>query len=123
MKRRDFLLLALSLSAGERLRRRRSPSVAPWHIEDAARAIVGSLGSPASAGVIGAAYLAQNPLEWDRARLLEELDLRAAGTDRERIRSLVGERQRDDFASGRVVEVNGWILSQTEVRLYALAAL
>ena len=32
-------------------------------------------------------------------------------------------RQNDDFASGRTVVLNGWVLSRTECRLCALAVL
>ena len=35
----------------------------------------------------------------------------------------VGAQIRSDFARGRTVEVNGWILSRTEARLYALISL
>jgi len=41
----------------------------------------------------------------------------------ERLRALVVARQRDDFDRGRVVNVDGWILSQTEVYLCALTEL
>ena len=34
----------------------------------------------------------------------------------------LGNRVRDDFASGRVVSVEGWVLSETEARLYAALA-
>jgi hypothetical protein len=33
------------------------------------------------------------------------------------------ERSRNDFRDGRVVSVDGWMLSLTETRIYALAAL
>jgi len=35
----------------------------------------------------------------------------------------IKERSRTDFRDGRVVTVDGWILSLTETRVYALAAL
>lgn len=35
----------------------------------------------------------------------------------------ISERSRTDFRGGRVVTVDGWILSLTETRIYALAAL
>jgi hypothetical protein len=35
----------------------------------------------------------------------------------------VRDRSRDDFQSGRIVTVNGWIFSMTETRLYALATM
>jgi len=36
---------------------------------------------------------------------------------------IIGEQSRTDFRDGRVVNVDGWILSLTETRVYALAAL
>jgi hypothetical protein len=35
----------------------------------------------------------------------------------------IRERSRDDFRGGRIVRVDGWMLSLTETRVYALAAL
>ena len=35
----------------------------------------------------------------------------------------IRQRSRDDFREGRVATVDGWILSLTETRVYALAAL
>jgi hypothetical protein len=36
---------------------------------------------------------------------------------------LIRDHARKDFCSGRIVAVDGWLLSSTEVQLYALAAL
>ncbi len=36
---------------------------------------------------------------------------------------LARERSRNDFRDGRIVRVDGWMLSRTETRLYALTAL
>lgn len=49
-------------------------------------------------------------------------DLPVAG-DIEQTRSLVGQRIRLDFADGDTIGVDGWVLSATEARLCALAAL
>ncbi|MFQ5544958.1 MAG: hypothetical protein ACE5FE_03155 [Acidiferrobacterales bacterium] len=46
-----------------------------------------------------------------------------ANTDSARLRVMLQDRIRRDFANGQVVNLHGWILSQTETRLYALAAL
>jgi hypothetical protein len=49
-----------------------------------------------------------------------------AGRDRLSARAIVQsirERSRDDFRDGRIVIVDGWMLSLTETRVYALAAL
>jgi hypothetical protein len=72
--------------------------------------------------VIGCAYLAEHPEERDRKRLLRELDLDVAGAETSRLREMLVQRQLRDFAFGRVVRVDGWILSETEARLCALAA-
>lgn len=39
------------------------------------------------------------------------------------VRARLGRQVRDDFAAGRVVDIDGWILSRTEARIAALAAL
>jgi len=46
-----------------------------------------------------------------------------AGASEDDLRELLAARVRDDFGSGRIVDVQGWQLSSTEVRLYAIAAL
>jgi hypothetical protein len=38
-------------------------------------------------------------------------------------RRLLDEQIRDDFAAGRVVVINGWVLSEIEARLCALYSL
>lgn len=86
----------------------------------------------AAAGRLGRAYLAAHPAELDPRRLVaelrESLQLGAGGeaidTDAAaeliiRVREVVTQ----DYLAGRVVPVDGWVLSLTEARLYALAAL
>ena len=94
------------------------------------RALVGLLSDPAGAAAVGRVWLAQAPGEADAARLVEDLagprlaewqQLAAGGADA--LRPLVRARHVDDFAAGKVASVNGWVLSQTEVRLCALADL
>ncbi len=83
-----------------------------------------------SARVVGFEYLAGVPREAD-ARLLVDLicsfrgERRAelAGANLATRRRLLAAQQREDFEQGRVVNVQGWILSETEARLCALAAL
>ena len=72
---------------------------------------------------IGAAYLATAEAEADRAAVAAALGV-TAGTPREpgpRLAARAGE-VRDDFASGDVVEVDGWVLARTEAQICALAA-
>jgi len=85
---------------------------------------------PESARVVGRAYLRREPAEANAARLRERIladlgldaDAAAASADRE-LRERLRHRVRADFAAGRIVKLDGWILSLTEVRLSALVAL
>jgi hypothetical protein len=85
---------------------------------------------PKAAGVVGAAYLARAPAEADRERLLALLTgdhvagyRELAAADPDALLARLRAQHRDDFAAGRVADVDGWILSLTEARLCALAAL
>jgi hypothetical protein len=71
--------------------------------------------SPKVAGV-GRAYLAAHPNENDAALLSQQLRL-------ERDWASVEEEIRNDYRDGRVTRLSGWLISQTEGRLYALASL
>ena len=83
-----------------------------------------------SAKVIGRKYLLHVPKEanvdllvnllcsFQQARYAE-----LAQADRGKLRELLLYQQRQDFEHGHIVKVQGWILSETEVRLCALAAL
>jgi hypothetical protein len=66
---------------------------------------------PESAAVIGRAYLEIAPDDAAASRLLPG--------DHDALR----ERIVDDFASGRTVRIDGWILAVTEARLCAAVAL
>ena len=80
-------------------------------------------------GTIGKACLEALPAtENSRDALTRAIlgDMREADRDYPSARALarsIMERSRDDFRDGRVVSVDGWILSLTETRVYALAAL
>jgi hypothetical protein len=57
--------------------------------------------------------------------LLADLDLTARdllSATPEALRIRISQRVRDDFAAGRVNTIDGWRLTSTEARLYALAA-
>ncbi len=80
-------------------------------------------------GTIGRACLQALPANEaspeDLARLILA-DLSSAGRDCNSaiaLRRSVSERSRDDFRDGRIVTVDGWMLSLTETRVYALAGL
>ena len=78
---------------------------------------------------IGKACLAALPAtEASRASLARAIleDVRSAGAAGAPARPLaqaIRDRSREDFRDGRIVTVDGWMLSLTETRVYALAAL
>jgi hypothetical protein len=83
-----------------------------------------------SAASVGRAYLAARPGEAEIARLAGALEttLRRSGceparADLETLRAALAREVQDDFARGRVVPVDGWLLSLSEARLCGLAAL
>ena len=58
------------------------------------------------------------------AQSLRSAWTRLASTyDVERLRRLIIERHLADFERGNLVSVRGWVMSDTEVALYALVAL
>lgn len=81
-----------------------------------------------SARVLGFEYLAGHPAERNAALLVQEVFRRnrcrpPSLQGKLRTRREVRRQISDDFEAERVVRVRGWILSQTEARLCALAAL
>ena len=83
-----------------------------------------------SARVVGLEYLRHVPAEAN-ARQLTHLICsswaqrydEAAHADATKIKTILLRQQREDFEKGRIVDLQGWILSQTEARLCALAVL
>ncbi len=80
----------------------------------------------ASAAVVGAEYLRRRPEEADTSKLCRLLALPDPGASWEssgdltlHAASLVA-RHRQDFRTGRVLNLEGWTLSITELRLSAL---
>ena len=86
-----------------------------------------SLGESPGARQLGAAYLVRYPDEADIETLVSALvaDMKAAPllADSPRLWQLLQRRVRADFRQGRLVRLDGWVLSQTELRLCALAEL
>ena len=108
------------------------PSVAQaWQAggPELASRLVAALDRPGSAIEVGLAYLRQHQDEADRARVTMALapDLERhcepEKASRAELRTAISRQVRHDFELGRVAEVDGWILSVTEARLCALAAL
>jgi len=82
-----------------------------------------------SACAIGRRYLALKPQEAD-PRLLAALVSRTpenylalVNADSRRVRELLLAQQKRDFECGQIVKINGWILSETEVRLCAIVTI
>jgi hypothetical protein len=90
----------------------------------------GVLRHQAAAGEIGRAYLRAHPSEADPERLVAGItggweegaaELDRLGRDALRLR--LREQIRTDFAEGRTVLVDGWMLAASEARLFGLSAL
>jgi hypothetical protein len=124
-RRRFLALLLLTLETGVGLAtpeqqggpgtRRKTDSL------DELAAMIGSTAHRA-----GRLYLEQTPDERDPAVLVDTLWAELASGEpiqsATALRSKLAERLDADFAEGRTVEIEGWILARTEVRMYALAA-
>jgi hypothetical protein len=86
-----------------------------------------------SARTIGREYLKCVPAEADQAHLVSlisqshnDISASPGGPDLSRGLSLeewISLRIRDDFSSSKVVNVGGWVLSETEARICALCVL
>lgn len=83
-----------------------------------------------SAVRVGRAYLRSFPGEADAQRLVSRLcasdplkHRTLLDADSKRCFELLALTHRQDFEKGRIVKVDGWILSETEARLCALATL
>jgi hypothetical protein len=79
-----------------------------------------------SAAAVGRAFLAAYPGERDAERLARDITARVGGSvagGTTHLRHGISREIRRDFAIGRIVRVDGWILSETEAKLCGLAAL
>jgi hypothetical protein len=108
------------------VRRCRRPRQPEWP----SACLAGIFGRPASAARIGRAYLRDHPDQASLTRLVEAL---AAGwpggaAQLERLSTAQLRRRLDrtiraDFAAGRTVRVEGWVLAESEARLFGLTTL
>ncbi len=128
--RRRFLAAAI---AGIGLLATRRPFPVPHDgaaLPPSVARLAGLLADGGSARHIGRLYLQQAPWERDvRAlarRIVDSLPGRPGALDRvgdAGARRLIEQRIRQDFADGLTTSVDGWVLSVTEARLYAVTAL
>ncbi|NEX23258.1 hypothetical protein G3480_23665 [Thiorhodococcus mannitoliphagus] len=114
-------LLALTLAAGLLRGLPQTASAA----QTATEPLLDVVSNRAAAAVLGRAYLVAHPEEADLARLRTLLQerLRTDVSDEASILVRIERQLRNDYIRGDLVEVDGWLLSLTEARLYALAAL
>lgn len=93
----------------------------------AATRLFGKLATRASAAMIGLAYLRRHPAEHNAETLMRALDfidgLDLQGGDTRLLARLYADRVSQDFESVNVVNVDGWVLSKTEARVFALLSL
>lgn len=132
ISRRAFLAFAAAAGAAL-LARAREPAQAALQ-EARERLLIGRLTRllthQESARAIGLEYARQYPAEARPAYLLGAITAGVPGggaallaaPDGER-RALLDRAMREDFTAERVVKLRGWVLSATEARLCALAAL
>jgi hypothetical protein len=85
---------------------------------------------PGSAAFLGRLYLQKQPEERSGTALRDliwrectEQEQWVARTGQQALQQVLSARQTRDFASGQTVLLDGWVVSRTEARLYALAAL
>lgn len=76
-----------------------------------------------SARVIGKAWLDKQFIDPSPRSIIEELTQGVNTEDRLALDKHLMQRHLDDLANGRTESVDGWVLSATEVKLYALVAL
>ena len=78
-----------------------------------------------SAAIIGAEYLKAEPQEADPDLLVREIfsdvmpSLHINSVTADDILNAIRNKHRDDFRSGRICKLQGWMLSETELKLCA----
>ncbi len=95
------------------------------HVEQLSKKLLDILGEKNSAYIVGRKYIEKAPNEADPKQLVAMIcsgsdDFRCDG---EMLKKHVIMQSRSDFSNGRTVSVDGWVLSLTEARLYALASI
>ena len=104
-----------------------------WVVEEAFAEVPawlsGAVGDADAAARVGRAYLAAHPGEANLDTLLAAIDsalggeIEAANGDPQPILTALQHAVRAEYLRGESVNVQGWVLSVTETRVYALLAL
>ena len=116
LTRRELLRLAAALAAALAAPRRASAQM----IDPLLELLLAVRVDPEHLALYAEGYLLAHPEERQPAVLIAgfaRLEQEARGAD---FRQTVRGRIRRDFAEGRTVNLDGWILSVTEVRLWCL---
>lgn len=128
--RRRFLVLASSVGAAALLGPRALGALEASFTERLEERLSGLFRETESVRFVGLEYLRAAPEENSVDALIGSLAAGVEGgrrtletTSGDGMRALLARRMRDDFGAGETVELRGWILSRTEVRLAAIAAL
>jgi hypothetical protein len=131
LTRRRFLAGAATATGGVA-----AVALRPWRalvrvVEPTAAARLASLfAHPDSARAVGVRYLADAGTGSTIDDLVDEVAAGIPGgraaiarAGDEELREHLSSQIREEFGAGSVVDVRGWVLSATEARLYAIAAL
>lgn len=111
MERRRFVILALAGTAAVSL-----PLSCASGVDDYRPEHLNSLIGKSKTIEIGKAYVERFPSESDRNKLTALI----TSTLKEQPASKINVRLQNEFRNGKVVIINGWILSVTEARQSAL---
>ena len=126
LSRRRFLAVMLGALATARFAGSATVAVAPSHW---VRPLVGDADAVRA---FGERFLQSQPHERDLRQLVVSLDKAlsaqlqqplAEATDGERLVEAATRMIRNEYREARVVDIDGWILSLSEARLYGLATL
>lgn len=124
--RRGFLLTVVSAAlalagCGEQGSTQSAASLPPW--------LPGAVGDVDAAARLGRVYLADHPHERQLDTLLSAIDAAlggdagSGGRDPQQVLGRLQEVVGADYRRGAAVNVQGWVLSFTEARVYAVLAL
>lgn len=121
MKRREFIGMAAAGAAGLVL----APSLpaASVEVQLARPRLLAVLRDEQLLREIGKRYRQIVPAENDSASLTQALLREAPALESARLQAHVAARVQTDFAEGRTVTLNGWVLAVTEARQCALMSL
>jgi len=131
MNRRKFIIASLGCLTGFAFLRKAVsspvlPNIYRSDPDDVGYVLSRLFSDPENARAIGARYLAQYPERSDRDSIVADLGLPSPESGKykkDALKNWIAESQRRDFAAGKTVMVNNWILSRTEANLCALIAL